>query len=439
MTITRFAPSPTGEIHVGNARTAIFNFLITRQTSGTFILRIDDTDPVRSKQKYIDAIKEDLDWLGLNWDTVEQQSHRIERYKEVAQNLMAEGLLYECFETPQQLEVKRKIQLKRGRPPVYDREALTLTESQKKLMREQSRGYWRFKLERTRVQWDDAIQGEVSIDTASVSDPVLIRADGQFLYTFASVVDDHDMHITDIVRGADHITNTAAQIELFRKLGSHIPNFSHHSLLTDENGGPLSKRIGGLSLNCLKNQGIEPMALISQLAFLGSSKSVEVKVKLSDVIDTFDIKSFNRNSTKYYNQTLRSLTTEYFRKVPFEDIKHRIIELDVPDSEAYELWECLKGNIEKVDDIAGWWKIFSGAGKPTISEDDREFVQWAFSLLPNPPYTINTWTDWITLIKEDSNRRGKKIFMPLRLALTGRETGPDMSQCLALFKTRPEL
>ena len=437
MTITRFAPSPTGYLHVGNARTAIFNFLITRKNQGKFILRIDDTDPVRCEQKYIDAIKEDLEWLGIHWDTFEQQSKRLERYKEVAKKLIGEGLLYECFETPEQLQLKRKLQLKLGRPPIYDRESLSLTENQKNEKRTHSNGYWRFKLNHCDMNWNDSIQGEVSINTTNVSDPVLIRADGQFLYTFASVIDDFDMSITDVVRGADHITNTATQIQLLEKLGGTIPNFSHHSLLTDENGDPFSKRSGDLSLRNLREEGIESLVILSHLSNLGSSGYVDVKVSIQQVIESFEITRFNRNPTKYFSQDLIPMNGEYFRKVPFEVIKERILKLGVPENEASQVWDCVKGNVTRIEEVADWWKIFSRGAQPIVLEEDMDFIASALSLLPSPPYNENSWADWIKEIKLGTDRKGKEIFMPLRRAITGQETGPDMSQCLTLFKIKP--
>ena len=264
MTTTRFAPSPTGYIHVGNLRTALMNFLIARKAGGTFILRIDDTDPGRSREDYVDAIKRDLEWLGLHWDRVERQSARLDRYGEAADRLRGMGRFYEAFETPAELDLKRRKQMGMGRPPVYDRAALSLTEEDKAALRaERGPGVWRFKLDHARIEWPDGILGEVCIDAASVSDPVLIRADGQVLYTLASVVDDVEMGVTDVVRGSDHVTNTATQIQIIEALGGTAPRFAHHSLLTGPQGEALSKRLGTLSLRDLRARGVEPMALLS--------------------------------------------------------------------------------------------------------------------------------------------------------------------------------
>ena len=275
MTTTRFAPSPTGYIHVGNLRTALMNYLIARQTGGAFILRLDDTDQERSKQEYSDGIMADLDWLGLHWDRVEKQSLRMDRYRAAADELRAANRFYECFESPVELDLKRKKQLNMHRPPVYDRASLALTDAEKAAKRAEGRdGYWRFLLNQNRIEWADGILGPISIDAASVSDPVLIRADGQVLYTFASSVDDIDMGVTDIVRGADHVTNTATQIQIMQAMGGTPPTFAHHSLLTGPGGEELSKRLGTLALRDLRARGVEPMALLSLMARLGSSRPI---------------------------------------------------------------------------------------------------------------------------------------------------------------------
>jgi len=278
MTTTRFAPSPTGYIHVGNLRTALMNWLIAAKAGGTFILRIDDTDPERSREEYVDAIKHDLEWLGLHWDRVERQSERLDRYADAGRRLREMGRFYEAFETPTELDLKRRKQMSIGRPPVYDRAALDLSEGDRARLRaERGDGVWRFKLDRARIEWQDRIRGPVSIDANSVSDPVLIRADGQVLYTLASVVDDMEMGVTDVVRGADHVTNTATQIQIIEALGGTPPAFAHHSLLTGPQGEALSKRLGTLSLRDLRARGVEPMALLSLMARLGSADPVELR------------------------------------------------------------------------------------------------------------------------------------------------------------------
>ena len=299
MTVTRFAPSPTGYLHIGNLRAALFNWLIARKAGGTFILRFDDTDPERSKQEYVDAIREDLEWLGLDWDREERQSLRLDRYDAAADQLRADGRLYEAFETPTELDLKRKKQLNMGKPPVYDRAALTLSNSEREALRsERGNGHWRFKLDHERIEWTDGILGEISVDASSVSDPVLIRGDGQYLYTLASVVDDTEMGVTDIVRGSDHVTNTATQLQIIEALGAAAPRFAHHSLLTGPQGEALSKRLGTLALRDLRAAGVEPMAILSLMSRLGSADPVELRASLGEIVEGFDVSRFGSAPTK---------------------------------------------------------------------------------------------------------------------------------------------
>jgi len=273
MTTTRFAPSPTGWLHIGNLRAALFNYAIARKAGGTFVLRIDDTDLTRSEDRYIDGIKEDLTWLGLTWDKVEHQSARMDRYNTARDQLIEMGRLYECFETPVELDLKRKKQLNMGKPPVYDRAALALSDAEKDKLRAERGSHWRFKLDQERITWTDGIIGDMSIDAASVSDPVLFKNDGQILYTLASVVDDVEMGMTDVVRGSDHVTNTATQIQIIEALGGTVPRFAHHSLLTGPQGEALSKRLGTLALRDLREQGVAPEAVLSLMALPSWTKS----------------------------------------------------------------------------------------------------------------------------------------------------------------------
>ncbi|MEL7462346.1 MAG: glutamate--tRNA ligase, partial [Pseudomonadota bacterium] len=322
MTITRFAPSPTGYLHVGNLRTALFNYLIARKAGGQFILRLDDTDPERSKPEFADAIQDDLDWLGLSWDRVERQSDRLDRYAAAADELRAKGRFYEAWETPTELDLKRKKQLNMGRPPVYDRAALALSDDVKAGLRaERGQGVWRFKLDHARINWVDGILGETSIDAASVSDPVLIRQDGQVLYTIASVVDDTDMGITHVVRGSDHVTNTATQIQIIEALGHAAPAFAHHSLLTGPGGEALSKRLGTLALRDLRQAGVEPMALLSHMARLGSSDPFEMRGSMDDLVAGFDLSRFGAAPTKFDKEDLFPLTARYLAGLPLADVK----------------------------------------------------------------------------------------------------------------------
>ena len=434
MTVTRFAPSPTGFIHVGNLRTALMNYLIARKTGGTFILRLDDTDQERSKQEYADGIMEDLDWLGLHWDRVEKQSLRMDRYREAADGLRVAGRFYECFETPVELDLKRKKQLNMGRPPVYDRTSLHLTEDQKAGFRAEGRaGYWRFLLNQNRIEWPDGIIGPVSIDAASLSDPVLIRADGQVLYTFASSVDDIDMGVTFIVRGSDHVTNTATQIQIMQAMGGVPPSFAHHSLLTGAKGEELSKRLGVLALRDLREAGVEPMALLSLMARLGSSKPVELAGSMEELIAGFDVGSFGAAPTKFDAEDLWPLTRHHVQGLPFAAMADRIAALGVPAEVAEPFWAVAKGNITKRADLAEWWALFRDGAEPLVDDEDREFVAQALELLPPKPWTQATWSDWTEAVKQATGRKGKGLFRPLRRALTGRDAGPEMADVMPLL------
>jgi glutamyl-tRNA synthetase len=435
---TRFAPSPTGYIHVGNLRTALMNYLITRQQGGQFILRLDDTDQERSKQEYIDGLIADLAWLGLRYDRVEQQSKRMARYAEAAEQLKAAGRFYECFESPVELDLKRKKLLNMGKPPVYDRASLNLTEDQKAAFRAEGRqGYWRFKLDQERIEWKDGIIGDISIDAASVSDPVLIKADGQVLYTFASSVDDVDMGVTHIVRGADHVTNTATQIQIMQALGGTPPAFAHHSLLTGPGGEELSKRLGTLSLRDLRARGVEPMALLSLMARLGSSKPVELAASMDDLIAGFDVGSFGAAPTKFDAEDLFPLTRHHVQGLDFSEVRTRIAALGVPDTMAQAFWDVAKGNITVLDDMAQWWALFRDGAVPLVDDADRDFVRQAMGMLPAQPWTKDTWGQWTASVKEATGRKGKDLFRPLRRALTGRDAGPEMADVMPLLQKVP--
>ncbi len=438
MTVTRFAPSPTGYLHVGNLRTALFNFLITRKAGGEFILRLDDTDPERSQERYVDAIKEDLEWLGLGWDRVARQSERLDRYAAAADSLREAGRFYECFETPTELDLKRRKQLNMGRPPVYDRAALNLSEEEKaKLRAERGPGHWRFKLDHERIEWQDGILGQISIDAASVSDPVLIRGDGQVLYTLASVVDDTEMGVSHVVRGSDHVTNTATQIQIIRALGGVVPQFAHHSLLTGPQGEALSKRLGTLSLRDLRAQGVEPMALLSLMARLGSSKPVELVSSIDDLIEGFDIADFGSSPTKFDVNDLFPLTARRLHSLPLEAVAEDVAALGVPDELAPRFWKVVRDNITVKADMAGWWVLFRDGAAPEIEEEDRAFVVEALELLPDPPYTEQTWGEWTAAVKEKTGRKGKALFMPLRKAVTGMSRGPEMAEVMPLLQKKP--
>ena len=435
MTTTRFAPSPTGYIHVGNLRTALFNYMIAAKNGGTFILRIDDTDPVRSEEKYVDAIKQDLEWLGLSWDKVERQSARMDRYAETADKLREMGRFYEAFETPTELDLKRKKKLNMGKPPVYDRSALALSDAEKDAMRaERGNGVWRYKLDHERIEWADGIVGDISIDAASVSDPVLIRGDGQVLYTLASIVDDTDMGVTNVVRGSDHVTNTATQIQMIRAIGGTVPDFAHHSLLTGPQGESLSKRLGTLALRDLREAGVQPMALLSLLARLGSSQPVEVRSSLEELIEGFDISQFGSAPTKFDADDLYPLTARYNHTLPLSAVQDRITALGVPADQAERFWDVARENITVLSDLSEWSDLAQNGADPIIEAGDEDFIAQAMKMLPDGPYTDTTWGEWTTAVKEATGRKGKGLFMPLRKAVTGRERGPDMASLMPLLQ-----
>ena len=435
MTITRFAPSPTGYIHVGNLRTALMNYLIARKNGGEFILRIDDTDPIRSKEEYVDGLKEDLTWLGLHWDRVERQSERLEKYHAAADELRKIGRFYEAWETPTELDLKRKKQLNMGKPPVYDRAALNLSDAEKtKLRDERGPGVWRFKLDQERIEWKDGILGDISIDAASVSDPVLIRGDGQILYTLASVVDDTEMGVTNVVRGSDHVTNTATQIQIMQALGGTVPTFAHHSLLTGPQGEALSKRLGVLALRDLRERGVHPFALLSIMSRLGSSDPVELRTDMAQLIDGFDIGRFGSAPTKFDVEDLFPMTGRYLQTLALEDVAEDIAALGVPDGKAALFWQVTRENITTMQDLRGWWRMFSEGAEPMIADEDAAFIAEAMALLPDGEFDETTWSTWTNAVKEATGRKGKSLFMPLRLALTGQARGPEMAAVMPLLQ-----
>ncbi len=438
-TVTRFAPSPTGYLHVGNMRAALMNAMIARKAGGTFILRLDDTDPERSREAYVDAIREDLAWLGLTWDREERQSARLDRYEAAAQRLRDAGRLYEAFETPGELDLKRKKQLNMGRPPVYDRAALDLSDAEKHRLRAERGGHWRFLLDRERIEWTDGVLGELSIDAASLSDPVLIRGDGQFLYTMASVVDDTDMGVTHVVRGADHVTNTATQIQIMDALGHAPPVFAHHSLLTGPQGEALSKRLGTLALRDLRAAGIEPMALMSLMARLGSSQPVELRSDLAALREGFDISQFGAAPTKFDVEDLKPLTAHVLQSLPFEAVADDIAALGVPEGQRARFWQVVRDNIGTRAGMADWWTLMTSGAAPAIAEEDEAFVREALALLPPPPFSDTAWPEWTAAVKAATGRKGKALFMPLRHALTGRTDGPDMAGLMPLLQRVPRL
>jgi glutamyl-tRNA synthetase len=439
MTTTRFAPSPTGYLHIGNLRAALFNHAIARRAGGTFILRIDDTDPARSKQEYVDGIMADLTWLGISWDQIEYQSKRMDRYDAARDALIASGRLYECFETPVELDLKRKKQLNMGKPPVYDRAALNLTADQIAAYRAEGRtGHWRFKLDQKRIEWVDGILGAISIDAASVSDPVLIRGDGQYLYTLASVVDDTEMQVTDVVRGSDHVTNTATQIQMIQALGGTVPTFAHHSLLTGPQGEALSKRLGTLALRDLRKNGIAPMAILSLMARLGSSDPVELRETIGEVVAGFEMSKFGSAPTKFDADDLGPLTARWLAARPYSAVADAVAALGVPEDLGERFWNVVRENIASLDQMGDWWAVFRDGAAPQIADEDADFIPQALALLGEPPYADDTWTTWTAAVKDATGRMGKGLFMPLRHAVTGATRGPEMADVMPLLQTKPK-
>ncbi|MEO1329256.1 MAG: glutamate--tRNA ligase [Pseudomonadota bacterium] len=441
MTVTtRFAPSPTGKLHIGNLRAALLSWLTARAGGGTFILRIDDTDPERSREEYVDAAKRDLAWLGLDWDRFERQSERLERYEAAMARWVADGRVYPAYETPTELELKRKRQLSMGKPPVYDRSALELTQDQIAAYEAEGRKpHWRFKLAPERVVWADQIRGETSVDCGSVSDPVIRREDGAWLYTPCSVVDDAEMGVTHVVRGEDHVTNTATQIQMIQALGAEIPTFAHHSLLVGAQGEALSKRLGSLSLEGLREEeGLEPLSVLSLMARLGTADPVEARTSHAAIVAGFDIARFGRAPARFDLEELKRLNAQVLRALPMAAVADRLTELGVADPEAF--WPVARDAIERFDEARIWADVVEGRATPLIeSDEDRAYVAEAVALLPERPWDGATWKVWTDKVKEATGRKGKALFMPLRTALTGQARGPEMAELLPVMRALPSI
>jgi glutamyl-tRNA synthetase len=443
----RFAPSPTGHIHIGNARTALFNWLFAMKNSGNFVQRFDDTDVARSKQEYADAILYDLHWLGIFQDATEYQSRRFEVYDAAVDRLKRAGLLYACYETPEELDLRRKVRRTRGLPPVYGREALQLTHAQiAEYESDGRRPHWRFLLpnyrnndpmepERTDIEWTDLVRGEETIDLASLSDPILIREDGTYLYTLPSVTDDIDMGITHVIRGDDHVTNTAVQIALFKALGGEPPSFGHHNLLTTSSGEALSKRTGALSIAGLREAGLEPMTVASLAVLTGTSENVVAAPSMLDLAKRFDIGATSKSAAKFDPEDLNALNRDLLRQMPFSEARDRLAAFGVMGDQAEPFWLAVRGNLDKLADVTNWWRILLHGPDvlPDLSEKDREYVRSAFDMLPPEPWTGDTFKPWMDEVKEKTRRKGKMLYAPLRLAITGLESGPELADLLPLL------
>jgi glutamyl-tRNA synthetase len=423
----RFAPSPTGLLHVGNARVALLNYLMARKGQGRFLLRLDDTDQERSSAAFAEAIKHDLTWLGISWDEEAVQSQRMDRYEAAADKLKAAGRLYPCYETPEELSLKRKVALQTGRPPIYDRAALELNDEERaRLEAHGRRPHWRFKLLHQEIAWDDLVRGAVSFQGENIADPVLIREDGRPLYTLTSVVDDGELNMTCVLRGEDHVTNTATQVQLFEALGFAVPQFGHLPLLTDAAGKGLSKRLGSLSLEALRDEGLEAMAINSYLAKLGTPDPIEARPEIADLVADFDISRFGRATPRFDPEELTHLNARVLHALPFEAVAARL-----PEGFDKALWAVVRPNLTRLEDALIWFEIVRGKTLPRVEEP--EFSHLAASLLPEEPWDETTWGTWTAAIKEASGRKGKALFLPLRLALTGLDHGPELKFLLPLL------
>lgn len=433
----RFAPSPTGHLHIGNVRTAIMNWLFAARHGGSFMFRLDDTDEERSTQAFADAIAEDLTWLGLTWDRFARESDRYARYAEAAEALKAAGRLYPCYETPEELGLKRKAMLAQHRPPIYDRSALRLTDADRaRLEGEGRRPHWRFRLEHADITWDDLVQGPKHFRGADLSDPVLIREDGRPLYTLTSVVDDLDFAITHIVRGEDHVTNTAVQVQLFQALigiegKGAVPTFAHLPLVAGSEGEGLSKRLGSLSVRSLRqDEGVEPLALTAYLSRLGTSDAIAAAGSLSELAEGFDFAKFGRGTPKFDSDELMRLNAQVLHAAPFAAVADRLAAMGmVGVDEAF--WLAVRPNLSRLSDAREWWAVTKEAVTPLV--DDAAFLARAAELLPDGTWDDTTWGVWTKAVSAATGAKGKALFLPLRRALTAHDHGPELKTLLPLI------
>ncbi len=427
MTTTRFAPSPTGTLHVGNVRTALHNWLLAKQAGGRFLLRIDDTDQERSREEHVASIKADLEWLGLRWDGEERQSGRFDLYEAEFQKLVVAGRVYRCYETAQELDLKRKVLLGRGLPPIYDRAALKLSEADHAAKAAAGEApHWRFLLDHgSQIEWTDGIRGPQHFDPAKMSDPVVRRADGSWLYLLPSVIDDVAMEITDVLRGEDHVSNTASQVQMFAALGAQPPRFAHEALLVGTEG-KLSKRLGSLGMGALREAGIEPEAIVALLARLGTSDPVEPMLDAEALAASFNLAHFGRAPARFDEAELHRVNAALVHRLPFARVSHLL-----PEGMGEAAWEAIRPNLEHISEAADWWQVVTGPVEtPALEAEDRAYLAQAAAVLADG---AEDWKALTTTLKDATGRKGKPLFMPLRLALTGREHGPDMGALLPLI------
>ena len=420
----RFAPSPTGFMHIGNTRTALFNWLLAKKLGGKFMLRIDDTDRLRSKKEYEDAMRESLVWLGFDWSEEARQSARFDRYNEVKEKLMAEGRIYACYETPEELEIKRKRAMAKGLAPVYDRQALHYTaEDLAKFKAEGRKPHYRFKLLDGVIEWNDIVRGHCRYEAEKLSDPIIIREDGSYLYHLPSCIDDSDFGITHIVRGEDHTTNTASQIQMFEAIGGKVPTFAHLPLLTGTEG-KLSKRLGSLGVRELKAEGVEAMAICSFLAKLGTSDAIEPYYSLDELAASLDFTKLGRSQPKFDEEELKHFNTKVVRSMPYSLVKDRI---DADET----FWNDVRANLDVVDDVKVWENICHKEVTPII--EDKALTDLAAELLPAETWTENTFNEWMSILKAQSGKKGRELFHPVRKALTALDNGPELKTLLPLI------
>ncbi len=427
MTVTRFAPSPTGRLHVGNIRTALHNWMLAKNAGGRFLLRIDDTDAQRSKEEYVEAIREDLAWLGISPDGEERQSQRMALYDKAFETLKAAGRVYPAYETAQELELKRKVLLGRGLPPIYDRGALELSDRQRAAKEAEGIApHWRFKLDHgSPITWEDGVRGTQKFDPAQLSDPVIRRADGSWLYMLPSAVDDIDMGVTSVLRGEDHVSNTAVQIQMFEALGSGPPAFAHEALLVGREG-KLSKRLGSLGCDAFREKGIEPQAIIALLARLGTSLPVEPIGQIEALLETFDLATFGRAPAKFDDAELERVNTALVHQMPYAEVADRL-----PEGMDEAGWHAVQPNLATIAEAAEWWRLVTGpVEQPEFSEEDCAYLSEAAQSLA---WSDDPWGALTSALKEKTGRKGKQLFLPLRQALTGMNHGPDMGELLPLI------
>lgn len=428
--ITRFAPSPTGFLHVGNARTALITWLFARANNGKFILRIDDTDIERSKQEYVDAIKEDLNWLGLHWDEEVVQSQRMDQYTTAKEKMIQAGRLYQCYETSEELQIKKKLLLGQNKPPIYDRGSLHLSDDEKsKLLSQGTSPHYRFLLNEGKIEWDDLIRGHITFETKNLSDPVLIRGDGSMTYSIASVIDDIEYKISHIIRGEDHITNSAIHIQLFQAMGASVPSFAHTSLLKSKDGG-MSKREGGFEIRALREDGYDKMAILSLLAKMGTSDSISPSYNLNELIEKFSLSKQSKSTVTYDISDISRLNAQIIHNQNLSDVSDELNNMGIYDI-TDDFWNSVRSNISNLKDVKDWYSVC--CTKITSTKDDMEYRLIASKLLPEGDFTNDTWDMWMSAIKAETGRSGKDLFMPIRRALTNMEHGPELKRVLVIL------